>query len=207
MKTCTGCNATKPRSEFYSKPTGKDGLTARCKDCIRGAMNDRYAATRAKGPANRDDWDETGRRCTACGSRKPWEQFPRRAKGQNGYSSRCKDCTSTARKDHRAANLETARARDRDWDRRSGGHYRKRYGITRDERDAMAEAQGGLCAGCSKRPGKRLVVDHCHRCNALRKLLCDRCNIAMHVLDDPDLLERLLAYRDAHLADGCNPGD
>lgn len=35
MKKCTKCGLQKDESEFYAKKTGRDGLTARCKECIR----------------------------------------------------------------------------------------------------------------------------------------------------------------------------
>lgn len=33
MKTCRGCNKTKPSSDFHKNRSSKDGLQARCKDC------------------------------------------------------------------------------------------------------------------------------------------------------------------------------
>jgi hypothetical protein len=35
MKTCNRCNCNKPSTEFYKKPTAKDGLFWWCKDCHR----------------------------------------------------------------------------------------------------------------------------------------------------------------------------
>lgn len=206
MKTCTRCDTTKPISDFYKRKDSKDGHHWQCKQCIRDQVNARYAQTAVrKGHARRDDWRETERRCTACDTWKPWEEFGPRKTGRNGRSPRCLSCTSASAAQTRQKNRELYREQSRLWYNRTGQHYLRNYGITREQRDAMAEAQGGLCAGCSREPGKRLVVDHCQRCNTVRKLLCDRCNMAMHVLDDPELLARLLAYRDEHLADGCNP--
>ncbi len=34
MKTCTGCKEEKNESEFQARKSSKDGLTARCKDCL-----------------------------------------------------------------------------------------------------------------------------------------------------------------------------
>lgn len=68
--------------------------------------------------------------------------------------------------------------------------FRARYGIGIDEYDRMLEAQGGVCAICSKgqtaprkgrgkavrRAAPRLAVDHDHLSGRVRGLLCSNCN-------------------------------
>lgn len=44
MKTCAGCNATKPLSEFYEAPRSSDGRFGKCKECVKAAVR----ANRAK---------------------------------------------------------------------------------------------------------------------------------------------------------------
>jgi hypothetical protein len=78
------------------------------------------------------------------------------------------------------------------------------YGITPEERQAMFEAQGGVCAICGQpetsvdpRLGtvRALSVDHCHRTLLVRALLCARCNWVLgRVNDSPQLLAKLIAY-------------
>lgn len=195
MKTCPTCKQEKDAGEFYAR-------TPHCKECVKAKAREQYAS-RAKGDPRRGDWAEDGRRCTGCDTWKPWDAFAPRKGGKNGRNARCRTCTAEYVRDKRAENVDAARARDRAWAARTGHHYRKRYGISRDQRDAIEAEQGGLCAVCGNQPGKPLVVDHCHACNALRALLCRRCNTAMHALDEPGLLGKLLAYRDRHLNAGC----
>lgn len=73
----------------------------------------------------------------------------------------------------------------------------KTYGIPEGDYDRMLEAQNGLCAICLGRPvSKRLAVDHDHKTNEVRGLLCSRCNHdllgAAH--DSLDLLLRAVDY-------------
>lgn len=70
---------------------------------------------------------------------------------------------------------------------------RVRCGLTKAELDEMLAAQGGRCAVC--RQSGKLVVDHDHDTGIVRGLLCRRCNMSMHVLDEPGLLSSLLHYK------------
>lgn len=56
--------------------------------------------------------------------------------------------------------------------------FRRHYGITVEEYDALFEQQGGLCARCKQEPqaALRLAVDHCHSTGRVRGLLCGPCN-------------------------------
>ena len=79
----------------------------------------------------------------------------------------------------------------------------KRYGITLDVYDKMVEERGGRCDICGQVPEKRLHVDHDHKCcpgrrscgMCIRGLLCQRCNLAIGLLeDDIELFESAIAY-------------
>lgn len=69
--------------------------------------------------------------------------------------------------------------------------------MTVAEYDAMAEAQGGVCAICGQPPpdGERLHVDHDHKTMKRRGLLCRSCNNGLGLLDDnPDRLRTAADY-------------
>ena len=54
-----------------------------------------------------------------------------------------------------------------------------KYGITIECYDSLLSAQSGVCAICKMSPeknGARLSVDHCHRTDRIRGLLCKTCN-------------------------------
>ena len=60
------------------------------------------------------------------------------------------------------------------------------YGITPDEYREMHEKQQGKCAICNESPStKRLLhVDHCHKTNVVRGLLCSGCNTAIGLMKE-----------------------
>lgn len=102
---------------------------------------------------------------------------------------------------YRAQDPEGWRVRDR------LASLKYRYGITGEQYMEMYRAQHGRCAICSaeKEPSIRgcvgmsrdavLVVDHCHRTNKVRGLLCDRCNKALGLFFDNQInLQRAASY-------------
>lgn len=66
----------------------------------------------------------------------------------------------------------------------------------------MLKKQNGCCAnkGCKSiypgAPGRsRFYIDHCHKTNKIRGLLCHQCNLALgHVGDSIEKLEGLILY-------------
>lgn len=75
-------------------------------------------------------------------------------------------------------------------------HRVRRYGLTLAAIREMFDSQGGKCAICQTpyewehlSKGKNgtsagLVIDHCHRRNKVRSLLCGRCNSALGFFRD-----------------------
>lgn len=60
------------------------------------------------------------------------------------------------------------------------------YNITLEEYDCIFEQQNGVCAICGSvnKNGMRLSVDHNHKTNKVRGLLCINCNRKLGVLED-----------------------
>lgn len=59
---------------------------------------------------------------------------------------------------------------------------KSRYGITEADFALIVKEQGGVCACCKTR--LPVDIDHCHRTNQLRGLLCRACNIGIGLLGD-----------------------
>jgi hypothetical protein len=80
-------------------------------------------------------------------------------------------------------------------------HLTKTYGITIEQYNNKLELQLNGCAIC-KQPcptGKKLAVDHNHKTNQLRDLLCIRCNNILGLAkDSEELLFSLIEYLKRH---------
>jgi hypothetical protein len=71
------------------------------------------------------------------------------------------------------------------------------YGLTPKLFECMVLAQLGRCAVCGLLTAPDLHVDHDHRTNKVRGLLCGKCNKAIGLLnDDPALLMSAKRYLD-----------
>jgi hypothetical protein len=93
----------------------------------------------------------------------------------------------------RAAHPEWMRAMQR----------RQKYGVTREQQEAMLRAQNYCCAVCgdeewTTRTGT-LDLDHNHITGKVRAFLCSHCN---HMIgdakEDPERLRKAAAYLEAH---------
>lgn len=123
------------------------------------------------------------RRCPACKTTKPLEEFVRNRAAKDGRGAYCRPC-------HRVKMKEIS-------DRLYGGHaaylVKLRYGITAEEKARLIAEQDGLCAICRERPAKH--VDHDHASGAIRGILCFSCNRGLGKFrDDPHIIRRAIQY-------------
>ena len=138
---------------------------------------------------------ETHRYCPECEQYLPKSEFYSDRRARGGLTRRCR--THHARKSYesRMKKYDTPAKRYL-YARRS--MLRKRYGITLEEYEAMAEAQGHRCKICRMRETEKyglLHVDHDHRTARVRGLLCGNCNTGLGKFrDDPALLQSAIEY-------------
>src|SRR5882672_329869 len=131
-----------------------------------------------------------GRRATCC-----------TCGGENtgSHPSYCSACWRTYRRERERkralANPEKAAAGRRQ-------KLKSSYGLTPEEWQSMSDTQEGRCAVCARVPSgtrTRLCVDHCHTTGRIRQLLCNRCNMAIGLLDEnPVTLASLARYLAKH---------
>lgn len=78
------------------------------------------------------------------------------------------------------------------------GTLKFNYGITKEEYDSMLVNQDYKCAICKIdrcTTGRSMSVDHCHKTNKIRGLLCHKCNLGLgHFKDNIELLLIAIEY-------------
>lgn len=144
--------------------------------------------------------------CAGCQEWLPVGSFGADASRKDGLSNRCRPCARAYYREWSQRNIDSVRERKRAYqasrpqEQRQDHHRKHRYGMAPGTFAAMRDAQGGACAICGREP-KRLVVDHSHKTGRVRGLLCDRCNIGLHLLETPDILSSAQAYLELHRGD------
>jgi hypothetical protein len=101
-------------------------------------------------------------------------------------------------------NIEKVRKYSREWYQRNPQQNRSRnlltnFGITESDYQRILASQNGVCAICGgeNRNKRNLAVDHCHKTNKIRGLLCTMCNTALGKFKDSALLlENAIKYLD-----------
>jgi hypothetical protein len=145
------------------------------------------------------------KRCERCRKRKPLDAFSKERRRPDGLSIYCRLCWKALRKERRRNGKAHAYYLKRQREYR--GFALRNFGLTIEQYEEMLAKQGGVCAICQrpeKRKGKRgtpitLSVDHCHRTDKIRGLLCYGCNNAIGLFgDDPALMQKAIAYVRRH---------
>lgn len=171
MKRCTICGVTKHFQDFYRCSRIKDGYGYNCRLCLREIFKRRDRSSRR--------WP-----CSGCGGLKPPGQGKQ-------FCDSCLEKRVTANKDRGKLYKQHYRAlhptheRDRmTW---------RRYRLPKEDYDRLLTAQQFRCAICSggiaHHEGKRksvraATVDHLHGTNITRGILCRRCNVGLHYLEN-----------------------
>ncbi|MGW0625110.1 endonuclease VII domain-containing protein [Streptomyces sp. NPDC002758] len=148
-----------------------DGLQAYCRECSAEYYRQRQEA---KGKKVRDKvFVPSGhKRCPQCGEVKPHAEWERNKSSSDGWASYCRECRA---------------------ERNRVSYFKRKYGLTEAERDAMIASQMGLCAICLSAPA--VHVDHCHKTGRVRVVLCFNCNSGLGLLrDDPETVSRAADY-------------
>jgi len=70
-----------------------------------------------------------------------------------------------------------------------------RHKMTQEEHDALLHKQGNRCAICRNKFRKTPHIDHCHKTNRNRGLLCDDCNLGLgRFKDNQKYLKSAIQY-------------
>lgn len=115
------------------------------------------------------------KKCTRCKATLPLEEFFSEKRRKTGKRAECKKCFNKK--------YNT-----------SERNRRTRYGISENEYYTLLNVQRGKCRICDEEHPK-LLVDHCHKTNIIRGLLCAKCNTGIGMLKDSvEIVAEALRY-------------
>lgn len=152
------------------------------------------------------------KQCARCNKIKPTSNFRFVSKAKRVYYSYCKPCCRLVLDAHIAKNpqkfKERAKARtakyreahpETSYKSSLATHLRKKFGLTLEEFEALAQKQNNVCAICgefaSSKSHPRLSVDHDHVTGLIRGLLCLGCNAGLGAFkDSTSLLTKAVEY-------------
>lgn len=150
--------------------------------------------------------------CYKCKLDKRQAFFHKDKTKQFGFSDLCKDCTKIRdkkRKPYFDSRKNLKRKYDKNYKQENKEQIKAKslkyvYGFSIEEYKHLVKTQKNKCAICKKyetlvdyRTNKirDLSVDHCHKTNGIRGLLCSKCNMAIGLLEDNiKLLENAIKY-------------
>lgn len=137
--------------------------------------------------------------CRICKESLEIINFSKAAGNKDGYRNECKACQSEAYRARKLNDPDTLRGQ---WNKASKKYYSadkrrnktlRQYGLTEDDYNRMFDEQDGKCYLCGE--SLSLVVDHCHKSNIVRRLLCNSCNIGLGAFKDNVVtLEKAIVY-------------
>lgn len=153
------------------------------------------------------------KKCSGCGLKKDYNNFYKQSRSKDGLCNFCKSCALEYSQKWHKDNLEHDREYSRNYhknnrDKDNDKRLKYRFGITLEDYNKMSLQQDGVCVICKKpetsierKTGviKNLCVDHDHKTNKVRALLCGKCNKALGLLnDDIFLLKNSILYLEKH---------
>jgi hypothetical protein len=172
-KLCFSCVQHKPTSCFHKSKKEKDGFQYHCIDCSKKYHAKRYVEQKDKLKVQFKKYKEENKEKLEATSLLWKKNNPDKVKQYQ-----------------RTSNL------------------RKNFGLSVDAYEQMLAKQNNLCAICEKpetfihhqtKEPARLAVDHCHKTNKVRKLLCKSCNNALGLFkEDIGAMENAVQYLKDH---------
>ena len=136
------------------------------------------------------------KQCITCKTEYTLENFHKCTANKDGKSPYCKQCHRKRCIEWQHNNKEKVKAV------RRNTALKRLYGITHSDYLEMLEKQEHLCAGCNvhiDEHNNNFSVDHCHKTNKVRGLLCNNCNRGLGLLQDSqEVLTNLIKYLEEH---------
>lgn len=197
---CTRCGEEKAFTA-YGKMAGNPAKKSNiCKICVTAGQRklaETYRRTNANGPTG-----PVPKICKGCALVKEPSEFGWRTTSRSGWDTTCLSCHRTADR------IRYVKSSERRKETAKWGALKWKFGLTRQAWEAIFAAQDGCCAICSesllptrasRRDKRGACLDHDHRTQKVRGLLCARCNQGIGLLRDSVVIaEKAAAYLRKH---------
>lgn len=143
--------------------------------------------------------------CSECKEAKPVSDFYVRTLSPDGRAYICKVCDLKLHKIYCEKNRDKIREQRKEFRRLNKDRlsFKKNRAKCPPEKFKMLfEEQKGRCAICNLHQNKmrrRIAIDHNHKTNQTRGLLCDNCNRCLGLLkDSKEILAKAIDYLNKH---------
>lgn len=208
-KECKKCGAEKPTTEFPLTNSARGHLYSYCKECNRAVAREYYhshpehaermrQASRVRHAAGKLEPKQPRQKKTPEEKRAAHAAYMRDYMAAHPEAREANRVRSKQWSADHPEQYEKRREYILQWhkdhpmpgDRKRRNDQRTLYGITSDDYTRMFDAQHGKCALCGTTDGGRkklswkwgvgtLSIDHCHKTNHVRGLLCHLCNVRL----------------------------
>ena len=179
-KKCNICNEFKESNDnfFYNDKNMKDKLTRYCKNCSTlKRINSNHTGIKGNIKIRSINTDKNTRKCIKCFIEKDLSEFGLNGKLKNvkRYYSYCKSCDNIKK-------------------------IINKYNITKEEYLEKIKIQNNCCKICGKsNNNKNLFVDHNHKTNKVRDLLCAKCNTGLGMFEENiEYMNNAISYLKYH---------
>lgn len=179
-KICSKCKIIKPLCEF-NKRGDLDTYRSHCKKC----------ASIGNSKRNMIKYDKIKRKHYYIKNKKRENYI-----NNNNYAkNHGKNCLVIDRKNKRKELIKKQYLR-----KNKNAYLKRTYGITINEYEQKLINQNNCCAICGlEQKDKKLSVDHCHKTNKVRDLLCSYCNFGIGLFfENEELLINAINYLKGH---------
>lgn len=132
--------------------------------------------------------------CNICKIEKPIKEFSKNSISKDGINYSCKQCNRIRSSKWILDHPERVKERSKQYHETHKEEQRKLlYGMGFGEYDRLLKTQKGRCYICGQE--RSLYIDHCHKTNKVRGLLCPRCNHLIGVIETNfGLLDTAIEY-------------
>ena len=142
--------------------------------------------------------------CISTYNPQPIENF-RFKKGRTNGSSICKSCEYKYSENNRDRAIYRSKIWNKDpqnKEQRLQKNRKRLYNLEPQQYNEMFQKQKGCCAICFSHNSnlkQGLCIDHCHKSEKVRKLLCNKCNQALGLFnEDINIMQTAIEYIKKH---------